>query len=371
MSAKLTNIIESIYDTVSFPELWPNVLNNVKEMVRSTSSMFCLYSRDQILKRHHLGIDDDAIHQYTSYYAKKDIWLDVFTERQKNQFYHSDELMPRSEFYKSEMYNDWAKSANMECAVGSTVQLGGRVEARICWQRGRQHSEYGREEISLLNSIVPHFKKALHLSQVLLAEQNAAQCNSQLLESMKMAALLVDLGGQVKYHNEALEAILQKCSALRLKAGRFSLQKNNEKAFLSRVEQSIRAGSGELEAEYGEDHFAIEDESGRYEIKISPFVRHEFDFAGPYRKVLALVVIQDCSVSPSVHALLNLYDLTPKEINLVSSLCQGYSLAQIAEIHSVSMNTAKTHLKNALQKTNCHSQAQLVARVLSGVSPLN
>lgn len=55
------------------------------------------------------------------------------------------------------------------------------------------------------------------------------------------------------------------------------------------------------------------------------------------------------------------YDLTPRELEVVSYLVKGVSTKQIAENMFISNGTTKNHILNILKKTNTHSRVELVA----------
>jgi two-component system, NarL family, nitrate/nitrite response regulator NarL len=58
--------------------------------------------------------------------------------------------------------------------------------------------------------------------------------------------------------------------------------------------------------------------------------------------------------------------LTPRERDLLSSLANGQTNAQIAKEHGISLNTVKFHLKNLYEKLSVNNRAQAVARFLAG-----
>ena len=58
--------------------------------------------------------------------------------------------------------------------------------------------------------------------------------------------------------------------------------------------------------------------------------------------------------------------LTPRERDLLASLADGQTNAQIAKQHGISLNTVKFHLKNLYEKLSVNNRAQAVARFLSG-----
>ena len=56
--------------------------------------------------------------------------------------------------------------------------------------------------------------------------------------------------------------------------------------------------------------------------------------------------------------------LTPAESRLAVSLCEGHSLSEYALSAGISVMTARTLLKRAREKTETHSQAELVSLLL-------
>lgn len=69
---------------------------------------------------------------------------------------------------------------------------------------------------------------------------------------------------------------------------------------------------------------------------------------------------------PSVQGLQSRFELTRAEARVVRRLAEGRSIKRIAEEFQVSLETARTHAKRAMQKTDTHRQAELVSLVLNG-----
>ena len=65
-----------------------------------------------------------------------------------------------------------------------------------------------------------------------------------------------------------------------------------------------------------------------------------------------------------------LYGLTQAEVKLVELLCDGWSLEEAATQRGVTMNTARSQLKQIFFKTGTGRQSELVRLVLSGIAPI-
>ena len=73
---------------------------------------------------------------------------------------------------------------------------------------------------------------------------------------------------------------------------------------------------------------------------------------------------------PRSEALRSLYSLTGAEIELVELLCDGNSLEEAADRRGVTMNTARSQLKQIFFKTSTSRQSELVRLVLAGIAPI-
>ena len=61
-----------------------------------------------------------------------------------------------------------------------------------------------------------------------------------------------------------------------------------------------------------------------------------------------------------------IYGISPAEARVAAKLAEGYNLAQIAQLFSLSIEIVRTHVKHLLVKFNCASQAGLIREILLG-----
>jgi DNA-binding CsgD family transcriptional regulator len=62
-----------------------------------------------------------------------------------------------------------------------------------------------------------------------------------------------------------------------------------------------------------------------------------------------------------------LFGLTPSESRVVATLCEGRSLLEHATQAGISVETARTFLKRAREKTGTHTQVALVSLILAAL----
>lgn len=77
---------------------------------------------------------------------------------------------------------------------------------------------------------------------------------------------------------------------------------------------------------------------------------------------VALLFINDPASKPTdrTAALRSAYGLTKTEARLVQDLSEGMSLKMIADVHQITYETVRTHLRRILSKTGAKRQAELV-----------
>ncbi|WP_305097149.1 helix-turn-helix transcriptional regulator [Croceibacterium aestuarii] len=93
--------------------------------------------------------------------------------------------------------------------------------------------------------------------------------------------------------------------------------------------------------------------------------------AGGSRAVAAVYLRGDRSSSTDRHEqLADLFQLTPSEARLAWSMTQGLSIAEAADEHGLTIETARNYSKKIYAKTGARGQADLVRHILTSVLAL-
>jgi DNA-binding CsgD family transcriptional regulator len=107
----------------------------------------------------------------------------------------------------------------------------------------------------------------------------------------------------------------------------------------------------------------IDPEGRRYFLQVHPVPGRARDvFASA--TALALLVARDrdpASLRPDSSWLRNAYGLTEREAHVAALLAEGLDIDAIADRLGIRPNTARSYLKDAMQKTGATRQAELVA----------
>ena len=117
---------------------------------------------------------------------------------------------------------------------------------------------------------------------------------------------------------------------------------------------------------------AVTRPSGRrpFTVVLAPLLKGRTD--STLRDAVAMLYVSDLERGSVRRAdsLRTLYGLTEAEGELVNLLCEGLSLDEAARHRGVTVNTARSQLKQVFSKTSTSRQSELVRLVLVGIPPL-
>jgi DNA-binding NarL/FixJ family response regulator len=69
-------------------------------------------------------------------------------------------------------------------------------------------------------------------------------------------------------------------------------------------------------------------------------------------------------LAQSSSGIIERYDLTPREKEILNGLVKGYSYQKIATSLNIGFETVKKHIRNIYEKLHVHNQTEAVAKAL-------
>jgi DNA-binding CsgD family transcriptional regulator len=168
------------------------------------------------------------------------------------------------------------------------------------------------------------------------------------LDRLSSAVLVVEESGRLVFANRMGRSLLLREHGIGLQAGRVSATAPDEDDIL-------------LEA------IAAAAERGRRSVLRFPALQGEMQLTiGPLQEQgqtsrLAMISVAAARLaSDSIRALREAFDLTSAESGIIAELLAGRTLNEAAAARHVSVNTARSHLRAILAKTNTNRQTQLI-----------
>jgi len=271
-------------------------------------------------------------------------WEDVFV----------DTFVTREFFTGSEFYNEWWKPQGMDIALGANLLIEGPVSMVASVYRPASRSAFSGTDTARFLQLLPHLQRAMQLRQRLASAEMGKADFRAALDALDKPALMVDRRARVLYANRRAEALISGHVLPVSGDGRLSAWKAGETSALHRlVFDTFAGGAGGKVALHRPDGRPVT-------LLVSALHRSHSVLATPSSLILVDDPDQLAAREPDAGLLRAEYRLTNSEVRLVAALLGGAKLRVAAGDLGITFATARTHLASVFQKTEVHSQAELV-----------
>ncbi|SED83129.1 helix-turn-helix transcriptional regulator [Rhodobacter sp. 24-YEA-8] len=269
-------------------------------------------------------------------------------------------LFSRAEIDRSRYYDGFARSAGVPwfCAASLAIDRT-RNYVALSLQRTEAQGLFDDHDLAKLAQLLPHLRNAAELARKVAHVQAGGIL--QGLDRAGTPALIVNGWGKVLFSNSCFDRLSH--SAIRVSAGRLVASDPGRQSALAGMIEA--ATQSRLSLGHSPGPLMLPGDEG-----IAPLVLR----ASPYHGAMigafgvegALLTLVDLSTTPqtSAAALRAVFDLTPREAQVMALIGHGHDLDRIAGLLQVSRETVRFHLKAILGKTGTHRQSEVAALAL-------
>jgi DNA-binding CsgD family transcriptional regulator len=356
-------VIDALYAAVTDPARWSEVIRASTDLVGGGVSTVLYRSGPRLMKHRLLAteLDPASAESYEEHYAAINPW--VLYQREDRPLLEARESMLSSplQLEHSEFYVDWLRPKDLRYSFNACVPLDTGDTIELTSVRSVRLGPYDQAEHEVLESLLPHLRRAVQLSNRLRITEAGLAASSLVSRKAGAGVVLVGSDQRVVYMDALAEEFLRHGN-LTVRDGRLTTRPPQD----SVLSKAITAATGAGRRVVGRTGamMTIRQSCDRVlSVAISPL--DERDRPPGHIGLLALVLVSapGQSTGPDESRLRRLLDLTPAEARLVRALCDGQTLASYADCTGTSLNTVKTHLKHVFEKTGETRQADLIRRV--------
>jgi DNA-binding CsgD family transcriptional regulator/PAS domain-containing protein len=360
--SELMRLVLAAHEAATEPSVWPTFLADYARLVGADIT---------IIQRHHLsqhrsaalatfGMSQRFTDSYNNYYSRVNVWREHGRHLYATgRIVLDPEMYPRPLLKRCEFYND--------CLLpnGGTHSMAGVVACKgdeaVVLTSLREDGKEGWEEGDrpTVGILLPHVARARATEERL----HLLEAGETVLNGLDLGVLLLASDGRVCFRNRAAESILHARDGLSLRNERIVASDSDTEASLQRLLRYAIAPGESIECPPGV--LVPRAEFRRpYYVTAAPLRRTLRPFLGMTTPI-AVVLITDPERHRTVagDTLKEMYGLTPKEATLAIMLGEGLTLAQAAERLEMRYETARTHLRRILSKTETARQTDLVLLV--------
>jgi DNA-binding CsgD family transcriptional regulator len=349
-----SEIYDAIFDDAAFAALPARLAEALGGRSAVVGWVYADGSRAMLHHSEHWS--DAIVAEYLQDFGPTDPWTVASVRHfRPNRALDLTSLVSPQEFERSILYNDLFRRIGDDTFWCASVPAASRLGmGTVSLHRGKRQGGFDAEMIQKLDHHARDLARMLRLRAHLASQKQKTDGLEQVLDYQVQAAIVVDHQRRLLHVNAAAEELLRDSRAFRAHAGR--LESCNGEA--SQIRAAIAKACDPRSP--GASAIAIEGHPGRLIVTVVPVQ------TGPGVRA-ALLLIQDMQPHDSSLSvrLQRLFGLTPAEAAVAQQLGEGLSLAEIAEVRGVAVETVRWQLKALAAKLGCSKQHEIAGLVRS------
>jgi DNA-binding CsgD family transcriptional regulator/PAS domain-containing protein len=363
-------LIELAYSAVDDPARWHNFLEAFCRATNADAATLAILHpdhRDWDVSCY-FGLSKEDIDRYPKNWGHWGLRANGYANQEKvlnvpvGEVVPSHLACPDEVFERLDVYREFFARCNLHYGASMTITANHLQRSVLTTLKAKSRGPVEEPEIRIWAALGPYLQEVMALH----AEQAALQSKREALidyaDDPTRAMFLVNEGGFILHANQAAERLLLTSILIRREEGRLRLTPDTAQNRLLKALQTVAGTNGK-----GHLHtasFPFDNRNGHPMLAtVKSIGNYKSTVGGPS---LAAVHIIDPRLPQQIDLenLAALFEFTQAEAWLAARLANGRTLHEAAAEAGVSMNTIRTHLKHALEKSGCHRQAELVALVI-------
>lgn len=360
--------IEAVHAAGLDASLWPRALASFAETLGGHAAMFEVFDKRAACHRewHGCGVPPACeITYFEHYIADNPRWL--FMPRQRAGDVSWDyQFIDEAGMNEAPFYAELLAQMDLRYFMSGVLMATADDYACISVQRSARHGHVQKDEINLMQRLLPHVQQAFDVARRLNGASDASKSFERAFDWIADGVAFVSATGSVVYSNEALQAIVRRNDVVRLRKGVIEFLSVEARGRFDKALDAIRRQRAGEQPVLTPTDFPVRRaaDAPPYLVSVRPLARPSRESQSAVRAE-AIVFIRDPITRGSAAGLMlrEIFSLTEAEAGVALALHSGIPLEQYARTGKVSLNTVYTHLRRVREKTGCHSVADLVRKL--------
>jgi DNA-binding CsgD family transcriptional regulator len=366
-------LIQRIYETTLDASRWQDFAQALSEAFNGAPTGIALQPPgspvgDVIYRSR--GFLDEFYPRFAGHAKQGLPWEEGRRKHFVGRFGLTTEVIPDERLRETVFYREWMVPQGLgpHAPIAHTIALdGGHPAAALAIFPTAATGPFDAKDLEFGDLLVPH----IALGYRLLAENRRHQALADAIDRFPTGVALLDARGHLLLANRGARQIFAQNDGIALDGSYVRAGDTGDDAALRRVIAGAveAAVAGRL---IESAVLSVTRRSGRrpFVVLVGPLRPHSGEPTATDAVVVLYVADLEQGVLRRREVLRELYGLTEAETQLVELLCQGSSLDEAAGARGVTLNTARSQLKQVFAKTHTSRQSELVRLVISGVASI-
>jgi DNA-binding CsgD family transcriptional regulator len=358
LSPATEQALESCYDAIATPGLWPSALDDLAYSIGATA---CMILPHEVADRQFGIVYSNGMRRNNEIHQQNLDWVTPVYEprgdpyvRRGYQALVQSQLFTEEEIRHSRFHQEIARPAGtLQWACG----IFSADSRNWCMPFFRANEPFASDILEPIAEISRRVARIVSISDKVSRSSTEQQIRT--LELTGCAALLIDRHGRVGQINRLAEELF--CSEFGVRNGRLWTAASASLARLDRFLAALKHAS--ITGKQFPDPVIIARDCAPWLlIEAMPVTAASIEIFDGSRAVLIMTDLTHPPIADE--AVLGLvFGLTKAEARLAAAICEGREITAIAATLGVSHLTLRGYLKTIFAKTGSRRQAELVARV--------
>ncbi len=348
------DLIGAIYDAAAGNADWADVAAALRDAVGAGDvSLLRLDPNGAVELLAMTDFPEDAALAYQQHFHRHDPWAAagqaVVQEAVRTGVLRGavfgPELIAQDAYRRSVFWNEFASRVGVYHLLGAMQPLGEAGTLLVGLHRPQARTEFAVPERQAIDALLPHLRRALQLRHALqLAPAQGAVAG---FDAIAKPAMIVDAELNLLHANQAAEALFRTGDLLARREGsvlRLAAPRTEDTAALRRLAARVA-----LANDPGAAIRVLAPGGATFIATVAPLPAPART-PGPPR---ALILVRSLAPNPdrSARLLADLYGLTQAEAAVALAAAEGHTAERIATDRATTINTIRTQLRRALEKT--------------------
>jgi len=369
-TAQLHELLGAIYQGCMESLPWSDALIHLRRILAANWATLILRPASDTRKALIVNSGPNGAFMETGKYATHSAFmLDPFNNLPPGRIKDVDEVLGVRQWLDSEFYRQFLEPVDIRYMIGADMMTPDGAECRLRICRPPSAEAFSAEDKAWCETLLPHFKRAVHLHSRLERIESERALYSTTIDRMLLGTIVFDESGSIIRVNHPAEDILAQSDGLRICGGHLEASYARENAKLQMLIRRALTDTSDCMSAMGQA-MSITRPSGRGKLGIAVRANPSKWSEGPQR-VAVTVFIRDPeqkSMAASRELIQQLFEFTPSEASVAILLADGMTLDEAADKLGIRKNTARAHLRSIFSKTGVKRQTSLVRLLLGSVS---
>jgi len=355
-------IISDLYDGVMDEVAWGRALAGIARSVGGEGPSLLSFNpaTGQCLRSEAPGYLARVADEFHDHWAHKDIRFAAGLSMPLLKLHTEAMILSKGEWERSEVFNEFLGPNDAAWFLAAWIHKTPTKVTAVSIQAPQDRGPFRESDAAVAQRFMPHLRRALDLKERLEMQQVHCESLQRILDEAPFGSAILDEKGIVREISASALSSLQTANAIRrLRCGQWEIGDQIWRRLGSLPDSERQAGPI--------DGLVHVPRKSRLPLAIAvtrvPGAVNAW--LGNSSVWLLFVFDPERRVKVSVDILMQDLHVTRKEGEIAALLAEGQNIQSIACRLSISEQTARAHLKSIFTKTDLHSQADLVRRILT------